>query len=154
MASSGMLRRVPLVRTDVSEELSASIIRVTRIGEIGKTLAANLTRFEVFMPSYGMVRSVAVVRTDVSDEHSTSTFRLTTISELGTLAITSNRLTLPHNVTAQEMTFFINLLTFPYWFGVAIFTYNIKINGIVVEYMHSSVRTQFNNYHHSTSELH
>jgi hypothetical protein len=29
MASSGMLRRVALVRTDVSEELSASIIRVT-----------------------------------------------------------------------------------------------------------------------------
>jgi hypothetical protein len=35
MTSSGMLRRVALVRTDVSEELSASIIRVTRIGELG-----------------------------------------------------------------------------------------------------------------------
>jgi hypothetical protein len=34
MASSGMLRHVALVRTDVSEELSASFIRVTRIGEI------------------------------------------------------------------------------------------------------------------------
>jgi hypothetical protein len=30
MASSGMLRRVALLRTSVSEELSASIIRVTR----------------------------------------------------------------------------------------------------------------------------
>jgi hypothetical protein len=29
-----------LVRTDVSEELRASFIRVTRIGELGKTLAA------------------------------------------------------------------------------------------------------------------
>jgi hypothetical protein len=28
-----MLRRVALVRTDISEELSASFIRVTRIGE-------------------------------------------------------------------------------------------------------------------------
>jgi hypothetical protein len=36
MASSGMLHRVALVRTDVSEELSASIIRVTKIGEVGK----------------------------------------------------------------------------------------------------------------------
>jgi hypothetical protein len=39
MASSEMLRHVALVRTDVSEELSASIIRVTRIGELGTTLA-------------------------------------------------------------------------------------------------------------------
>jgi hypothetical protein len=38
--SSGMLHRVVLVRTDVSEELSASIIRVTRIGELG-TLAVT-----------------------------------------------------------------------------------------------------------------
>jgi hypothetical protein len=35
MAFSGMLRRVALVRTNVSEELSASTIRVTRIGELG-----------------------------------------------------------------------------------------------------------------------
>jgi hypothetical protein len=40
MESSGMLHRVTLVRTDVSEELSASIIRVTRIGELG-TLAES-----------------------------------------------------------------------------------------------------------------
>jgi hypothetical protein len=42
MVSSGMLRRVPLVRTDVSEELSASFIGVTRIGELGTTLAVFL----------------------------------------------------------------------------------------------------------------
>jgi hypothetical protein len=41
MPASGMLRRVALVRTDVSEELSASIIRVTRIGELGTTLAVT-----------------------------------------------------------------------------------------------------------------
>jgi hypothetical protein len=41
MASSGMLRRVALVRTDVSEERSASFIRVTRIGELGTTLAVT-----------------------------------------------------------------------------------------------------------------
>jgi hypothetical protein len=32
MVSSGMLRRVALVRTDDSEELIGSFIRVTRIG--------------------------------------------------------------------------------------------------------------------------
>jgi hypothetical protein len=41
LMSSGMLRRVALVRTDVSEELSASVIRVTRIGELGTTLAVT-----------------------------------------------------------------------------------------------------------------
>jgi hypothetical protein len=38
MSSSGMLRHVALVRTDVSEELSASFIGITRIGELGTTL--------------------------------------------------------------------------------------------------------------------
>jgi hypothetical protein len=33
MASAVMLQRVALVRTDVLEEFSASIVRVTRIGE-------------------------------------------------------------------------------------------------------------------------
>jgi hypothetical protein len=42
--SSGMLRLVSLVRTDVSEELSTSIIRVTKIGEIGTTLAVTSYR--------------------------------------------------------------------------------------------------------------
>jgi hypothetical protein len=36
-----MLRRVALVRTDFSEETSASFIRVTRIGELGTTLLAT-----------------------------------------------------------------------------------------------------------------
>jgi hypothetical protein len=44
MASSGMLRRVVLVRIDVSEELSVSFIRVTRIGELGTTLALTSNR--------------------------------------------------------------------------------------------------------------
>jgi hypothetical protein len=44
MASSGMLRRVALVRTDVSEELSASIISVTRISEVGKLAVTSNRR--------------------------------------------------------------------------------------------------------------
>jgi hypothetical protein len=36
-----MLRRVDLIGTDVSEELNASFIRMTRIGELGTTLAVT-----------------------------------------------------------------------------------------------------------------
>jgi hypothetical protein len=36
-----MLRRVALVRIDVSEELSASIINVARIVELGTTLVVT-----------------------------------------------------------------------------------------------------------------
>jgi hypothetical protein len=39
-----MLRRVAPVRADVSEELSASIIRVTIIGELGTTLGVISNR--------------------------------------------------------------------------------------------------------------
>jgi hypothetical protein len=44
MPSSGTLRRVAFVRTDISEERSASIIRVTKIGELGTTLAVTSNR--------------------------------------------------------------------------------------------------------------
>jgi hypothetical protein len=36
-----MLSRVALAGTEVSEDLSASYIRVTRIGELGTTLATD-----------------------------------------------------------------------------------------------------------------
>jgi hypothetical protein len=52
MVSSGMLRRVALLRTGVSEELNASFIRVTTIGEQGTTLAVTSNRL--------MLRSVVL----------------------------------------------------------------------------------------------
>jgi hypothetical protein len=47
MVSSEMLRRVALVRTDVSEELSASFIRVKIIGELGTTVAVTSNRHKL-----------------------------------------------------------------------------------------------------------
>jgi hypothetical protein len=44
MVSSGLLRRMALVRTDVSEEPGASFIRVTKIGELETTQAATSNR--------------------------------------------------------------------------------------------------------------
>jgi hypothetical protein len=40
-----MLRRVALVITEVSEEFSATIIKVTRIAELGTTLVVTSNRF-------------------------------------------------------------------------------------------------------------
>jgi hypothetical protein len=44
-----MLRRVTLVRTYVSVELSAYFIRATRIGEIGTTLSVTSTDPALFV---------------------------------------------------------------------------------------------------------
>jgi hypothetical protein len=47
MTPSRMLLRVTPVRTDVSEELRASFIRVTRFSELGTTLAVTSNRRSV-----------------------------------------------------------------------------------------------------------
>jgi hypothetical protein len=49
--SSAMLRRSDLIRADLSEDLSASIIRVTIIDELGTTLAVSRNRRTVFLRS-------------------------------------------------------------------------------------------------------
>jgi hypothetical protein len=48
MASSGMLRRVALVRTDVSEELIAFIIKVRKINTLQMVVNSNFVSSEVF----------------------------------------------------------------------------------------------------------
>jgi hypothetical protein len=51
MPSSGMLRRVDLVRTDVSEDFSGAIIRVSRIGELGTVAAMRQLLVTANVPS-------------------------------------------------------------------------------------------------------
>jgi hypothetical protein len=85
MAASEMLRRVALVRTDVSEELSASFIKVTRIGVLGttpavtsnrRTLGRNTTDLvflrSVSVASYGYVPSSPILVTLMMEALSSS----------------------------------------------------------------------------------
>jgi hypothetical protein len=69
-----MLRCVALVITDVSEDLSASIIRVTRISELGTTL--------------GITSNRRTLRRFLQEPHGV-TFQKTTFSEVTTVK-TSN----------------------------------------------------------------
>jgi hypothetical protein len=58
MPSSGKLRSVALVRNCVSEECIASFVRVTRIGEIGTTLAVTSDRRKLSVLTRATLRKV------------------------------------------------------------------------------------------------
>jgi hypothetical protein len=76
MLSSGMVRRVALVITDVSEELSASFIRVTRICVLGTTLAVTSNVFLRFvrrlLVTANIVPSTQILVTLMKEELSSS----------------------------------------------------------------------------------
>jgi hypothetical protein len=88
-----MLRHVALVRTDVSEELRASFIRVTRIGKLGTTLAVTSDRRT-------LRRIFALVTASVFPS---SLIHVTLMKE----ALSSSRTQEPHGVTSQKTPFFI-----------------------------------------------
>jgi hypothetical protein len=83
MASYEMSRRVALVRTDVSEELGVFIIRVTRIGELGTTLAVTSNRRTLRRNTYYILMMKAI-----------RSYKTTVLQE-------------PHDVTSQKTAFFI-----------------------------------------------
>jgi hypothetical protein len=77
MVFSGMLRRVAPVRTDVSEVLSTSFINVTRIGELGTTLALTsnrrtLRRMRRLLVTTSVVPSSPILVTVMKDALSSS----------------------------------------------------------------------------------
>jgi hypothetical protein len=51
MPSYGVLRRVAFLRTDISEELIASVIRLTSIGELGISQRALVASYSNAVPS-------------------------------------------------------------------------------------------------------
>jgi hypothetical protein len=88
-----MLRRVALVRTDVSEELSASFIRVTKIGELGTTLAVTSNR----RTQRRLVTASVVPRSPI----------LVTLMKEALSSSETSVLKQPYDVTSQKTPFFI-----------------------------------------------
>jgi hypothetical protein len=92
-----MLRRVALLRTDISDELSASIIRVTRIGELGTTLAVTSNRRTVrrnrVLTLHGCIHSSLNLVTLMMDALSSSETLV---------RISSTRLKIPEDATLHS----------------------------------------------------
>jgi hypothetical protein len=80
-----LLRRVALVRTNVSEKPGASFIRVTKIGELGTTHAATSNRRTLRRNTWYFLRQVPPKRRFLQE---------------------------PHGVTSQKTPFFINRSSF------------------------------------------
>jgi hypothetical protein len=93
-----MLRRVDLVRTDVSEELSASFISVTRIGELETTLAVTSNRRTLRRISSQLLLTANVV---------SSSIILPTLMMEQYVLPNRQFLQEPHGVTSQKTAFFV-----------------------------------------------
>jgi hypothetical protein len=72
IVSSDMLRRVALVRADVSEELSASFMRVGRIDELGTTLAVTSNIVRRLLVTASVVPSSPILVTLIKEAVSAS----------------------------------------------------------------------------------
>jgi hypothetical protein len=88
MVYSGLLRRVALVRTDVSEVPGASFIRVTRIGELGTTQAATSNRRMLPMVFLRSVRRLLVTACVVPSSSILVTLMMEALSSSETSVLT------------------------------------------------------------------
>jgi hypothetical protein len=98
---------VAFVRTDVSEELSASIIRVTRIGELGTNLAVFSNRNTLRRNNCILAFLLRVLRLPVNANDVPISPNLDTLMKGAILSSESSVLKVPHGVTTQKTVFFI-----------------------------------------------
>jgi hypothetical protein len=97
-----MLRHMALVKTDVSEERSASIIRVTRIGSLGTTLAVTSNRRNLLLNNMCSVRQLLVTANVVPISPILVTLMMEALNSSETRFSEK-----PHGVTSQKTPFFI-----------------------------------------------
>jgi hypothetical protein len=88
MTSSGKLRRVALGRTDVSEKLSSTIIRVTIIGELGTTLGVTSNRRTLHFVFLRSMRQLLVTANVVPSSPILVTLMMEALSYSETSALT------------------------------------------------------------------
>jgi hypothetical protein len=109
MASSGTLQSVALVRIDVSEELIASFIRVTRIGELGRKLAVIFLRsVRRLLVTASIVPSSPILVTLMKEALSSSETSILTSATRRNIPEDSI-LQEPDGHTLQKMAFFPNI---------------------------------------------
>jgi hypothetical protein len=97
MPSSGILRLVALVRTDISDERITSIVRVTIIGEVETMLVATSNR--VFLLT---VLRLLVIANVVPSSPILVTLMMEVLRSSETSVLQE-----PHCITSQKTTFFI-----------------------------------------------
>jgi hypothetical protein len=92
MPSSGMLHYVALVRIDVSEERSTSIIKVTRIGELRTVLAVTSNHYYVYIVFIRSMRQLLVIANVLSSPvHITLMMKALCSSEMSLLSRATRR---------------------------------------------------------------
>jgi hypothetical protein len=104
LPSSEMLRRVAPVRADLSEEHSASIIKVTRVGELGTTLTvtSNRRNLRKIHSMYHVCVHRLLVTVNVPSSQILVTWWLARY-----VSLKRQFLQEPHGVTSQKTAFFI-----------------------------------------------